>query len=181
MPNVDSTLRAVACWRYIIVTDLLKSFYQIPLSHSSLKYCGVATPFKGIRVYTRCAMGMPGSETALEELMSRVLSNLVQEGIVAKIADDLYCGGNTPEEVLQNWSRVLQHLNDNNLKLSAKKTRVCPKSTTILGWKWCQGTLQASPHPHSRSSCRRSSKNHPGTMLIHWLIQSAKSRPQRIC
>lgn len=62
-----------------------------------MKYYGVATPFRGVRVYARSAMGMPGSETALEELTCRVLGNLVQEGIVAKIADDLYCGGNTPE------------------------------------------------------------------------------------
>ena len=45
-------------------------------------------------------MGMPGSETYLEELMSRVLGNLIQEGCVAKIADDLYFGGNSPVEVL---------------------------------------------------------------------------------
>ena len=57
-----------------------------------MKYCGIATPFKGIRVYTRCAMGMPGSETALEELMSRVLGDMIQGGCVAKIADDLYVG-----------------------------------------------------------------------------------------
>ena len=30
MPNVDSTLRAIGGWKYIIITDLLKSFYQIP-------------------------------------------------------------------------------------------------------------------------------------------------------
>ena len=68
MPNVDSTLRQIASWKYIIKSDLQKAFYQIPLSKESMKYCGIATPFKGIRVYTRCAMGMPGSETALEEL-----------------------------------------------------------------------------------------------------------------
>ena len=28
----------------------------------------------------------------------------------------------------------------------AKKTRVCTKTTTILGWVWTQGTLHASPH-----------------------------------
>ena len=31
MPQVDNVLRDIAKWRYIIVTDLLKSFYQIPL------------------------------------------------------------------------------------------------------------------------------------------------------
>ena len=75
MPNVDSVLRDISRWRYLIATDLLQSFYQIPLSHASMKYCGVATPYKGIRVYTRCAMGMPGSETCLEELMCRILGD----------------------------------------------------------------------------------------------------------
>jgi len=146
MPNVDSVLRDIARWKYIIVTDLLQSFYQIPLSHSSMKYCGVATPYKGIRVYTRCAMGMPGSETCLEELMSRVLGDLIQEGSVAKIADDLYCGGDSPEEALETWARILSALKNNNLRLAAHKTVVCPRSTTILGWVWSQGTLQASQH-----------------------------------
>ena len=57
MPDVDSTLRTIAQWRYIIQTDLTKAVYQIPLSKASMKYCGVATPFRGVRVYTRCAMG----------------------------------------------------------------------------------------------------------------------------
>ena len=146
MPNVDGVLRDIARWKYMVITDLLQSFYQIPLARDSMKYCGVATPFKGIRVYTRSAMGMPGSETCLEEMMCRVLGDLIQEGCVAKIADDLYCGGNTYEEVLQNWSRVLAELKRNNLRLSARKTIVCPRSATILGWIWENGTLRASPH-----------------------------------
>ena len=89
LPDVDTTLRTIAQWKYIIVTDLTSAFYQIPLSKSSMKYCGVATPFRGIRAYTRCAMGMPGSETALEELMCRVLGECLQDGIAAKLADDL--------------------------------------------------------------------------------------------
>ena len=146
MPNVDSVLRDIGKWNYLIITDLLKSFYQIPLAHSSMKFCGVATPFKGIRVYTRSAMGMPGSETCLEELMSRVLGELIQEGCVAKIADDLYVGGISFEDALQNWQRVLEALKRNNLRLSASKTIVCPRTATILGWIWSNGTLQASPH-----------------------------------
>ena len=73
LPDVDSTLRHIAQWRHIIKTDLTSAFYQIPLAQESMKYCGVATPFKGVRVYKQSAMGMPGSETALEELMCLVL------------------------------------------------------------------------------------------------------------
>ena len=78
MPDIDTTLRQIACWKYVITTDLKEAFYQIPLAMESTKFCWISTPFKGTRVYRRCAMGMPGSETALEELMSRVLGDLIQ-------------------------------------------------------------------------------------------------------
>ena len=146
LPDVDSTLRLIAQWSHIIVTDLTSAFYQIPLAKESMKYCGVATPFKGERVYVRSAMGMPGSETALEEVMCRVLGPVLQDGSVEKIADDLYCGANTPQELLCNWKRVLQALHNCNLRLSAHKTIISPKTTTILGWIWTAGSLSASPH-----------------------------------
>lgn len=146
MPDVDSTLRDIAKWKYLIISDLSQSFYQIPLAHDSMKYCGVATPFKGIRVYTRSAMGMPGSETCLEELMSRIMGVLIQEGSVAKLADDLYCGGSSPEEALSNWTKVLAALDKNGLRLSPHKTFICPQSATVLGWLWRNGTIRASPH-----------------------------------
>ena len=146
LPDVDSTLRQIGQWKYIIATDLASAFYQIPLARESMKYCGVATPFKGVRVYTRSAMGMPGSEVALEELMCRVLGDLLQEGIVVKLADDLYCGGSTPENLLHNWKRILQALHFSGLSLSAPKTIIASRSAVILGWLWCGGSLQASSH-----------------------------------
>ena len=134
MPDVDSTLCQIAQWRHIITTDLTSTFYQIPLARKSMKYYGVATPFRGVRVYAHSLMGMPGSETALEELTCRVLGDPIHEGVVAKITDDLYCGADSPEELLQNWKRMLQALSKCNLKLSASKTVINSKSTVILGW-----------------------------------------------
>ena len=124
----------------------MEAFFQIPLDKESMKYCSVATPFKGIRVYGRCAMGLPDSETALEELMCRILGDCIQNDIVAKLADYLFCGGNTFEELLCNWSEVIERLHKCNMRLAPHKTVICPKSTTILGWIWSMGTIQASPH-----------------------------------
>ncbi|XP_065940483.1 uncharacterized protein [Magallana gigas] len=150
----DSTLRTISQWKYLIVTDLTSAFYQIPLARESMRYCGIVTPYKGVRVYTRCAIGMPGSETALEELVCKVLGDHLQAGFVSKLADDLNCGGNTPEELLQNWISVMIALNDCGLTLSAGKTIICPRSTTMLGWIWTQGRLSASltksqSYPHA--------------------------------
>ena len=165
MPNVDSTLRLVGQWKYIITSDLTSAFYQIPLARESMKYCGVAIPYRGTRVYVRSAMGMAGSETALEELMCRVLGDL-QAGVIAKLADDLYCGGNTPDELLENWIKVLGALHKKNLCLSASKTVINPKSTTILGWTWSEGTLTANPHRVSVPS----STEGRGDEVVQWSI-----------
>ena len=159
MPDVDSTLREIAKWKYLIKTDLTKAYYQVPLSKDSRKYCGTATPFRGIRVYLTSAAGMPGSETALEELMSRIFGDQIMKGCVAKIADDLYCGANTIEELLNNWKEVLEALDKCNLRLSPLKTGICPKSTTILGWIWTQGCLSASKHRISALSSCENPKN----------------------
>ena len=84
-------------------------------------------------MYARSVMGMPGSETALEELMCRVLGDLVKDGCIANIADDLFCGGDTLPELLQNWRNVLIRLSKCDLRFSASKMTICPKSTTLLG------------------------------------------------
>ena len=66
--------------------------------------------------------------------MCRALGDLLQDGCVAKVADDLYCGGNSPAELLVNWRKVLMALEKCNLRLSAKKTIICPMSTTMHPW-----------------------------------------------
>ena len=45
MPDVNSTLRTITPWRYLIKTDLTQAFYQTLLSQFSLKYCGIETHF----------------------------------------------------------------------------------------------------------------------------------------
>ncbi len=146
LPDMNSVLRWLAQWKFIICTDLQKAYYQIPLDPSSMKYCGVCTPFKGTRVYTTAAMGMPGSETALEEVVSRVFGSLIQSDRAIKIADNLFTGGNSLDELCNNWEEVLKAASRNSLSFSPSQTTINPKTTTILGWLWSQGTLSATPH-----------------------------------
>lgn len=142
----EQVLRFLAKWDYIIITDMTKQFFQMPVTKASMKYLGVLTPYKGLRVYTRAAMGMPGSTEHLDQLMRRILGDLMHEGSVSKIADDLYVGAKTMEGLLQAWERVLQQFQTNNLRLSAKKTVICPRSSVVLGWIWSKGSISPSPH-----------------------------------
>ena len=146
MSDVNQVMRSIGNWKFLVKTDLTSAYWQMPLSKESMRYCGVVTPFKGVRVYSRGAMGMPGTETALEELLSRVLGVLITEGGVVKMSDDLYVGAETPEALLAIWEKVLFLLQENGLRLCATKTVCCPTSVTILGWEWSNGTIKASPH-----------------------------------
>jgi len=144
--SCDDILRFLAGYQYIIKTDMTKQFFQLPMTKSSMKYLGVLTPYKGIRLYTRAAMGMPGSTEHLDELTSRIFGDMVQAGKVIRIADDLYAGANTIADLLAVWEELLTRMERNNLRLSAAKSVICPVSTTILGWHWSMGTITPSPH-----------------------------------
>ena len=54
-----------------------KAYFQIPLDPDSRKFCVVVTAYQGVRVYLRAAMDMPGSDCALDELMSRIHCDLI--------------------------------------------------------------------------------------------------------
>ena len=81
-------------------------------------------------------------------------------GSVAKIADNLYCGGATFEELYTNWELLLKAASRNDLRLSASQTVINPKTTNILGWVWSKGTIKANPH----SICTLQSCELPATV-----------------
>ena len=138
----------------IIKTDMTASYYQIQLKKESKRYCGVHTPFKGLRVYNVGVMGLPGVESALEELTCLILGDLVKEGRVCKLADDIIIGGKSAKEALETFKLVLHKLQENNIKLNPAKTFIAPRSVSILGWTWCAGRLKASSHKLSAlASC----------------------------
>ena len=87
--TTEDVFRFLARHKYVIKTDMTKQFFQLPKQKPSMKYLDVLTPCKGLRVFTRAVMGMPGSTEHLDELMSRVIGDLMHQGRVMKIADDL--------------------------------------------------------------------------------------------
>ena len=148
--SCEDTLRRLSSFKFLIKTDLTKAFFQMQLSDESLPYLGTVTPFKGLRIYLRPPMGMPGSSEYLQELLQRICGDFLQEGFLLLNHDDMFVGGDTSEALLISWYRLLLRLRENNITLSPSKTYICPKKVTILGWDWCEGTL--SPNTHSISA-----------------------------
>ena len=146
MPTVEDMLRTISEWKYLISSDLKDAFYQIPMAKESMKWCGTVTPFRGIRIYLVACQGLPGSSEWLEELLCLLIGEKVREGSAAKVADDLFIGGQTIKELFKNWSEVLDILAKNGLKLKPPKTFIAPTHAQLLGWDWNNGCIKASSH-----------------------------------
>ena len=144
--NVEQALHQIGQFDQLIITDLKESYFQIPLNPESSRYVGVISPYTGTYVYKRSVMGLPGSEAALEELLNRIFGDLVRAGKMVKIADDIFLGSDSTSSLLSIWKDVLNRLKLNGLKLSPTKTKICPKSASILGWEWESGSIRPSNH-----------------------------------
>ena len=116
-----------------------------------MRLTGVVTPFKGMRIYTTAAMGMPGSEIALNELTALLFGPMKQAGVLEVLMDDVYIGGDSFEELHDNYARFLHICNEADIRLGPSKVVICPATTEILGWTWRQGgILEVNQHASSR-------------------------------
>ena len=61
-------------------------------------------------MYTRSVMGLPGSEAALDELLSRIFGDLIKAGKMVKVSDDLYLGSDNIDTLISTWKEVLERL-----------------------------------------------------------------------
>lgn len=130
----------------VIYADLYESFFQNHINKRDWGYMAINSPFKGIRVYTRSTQGLLNQDEELQQLLNKVLGNLIMEGKCMKIADDLLIGGKDYDNAIENWNKVLNNLSLANLKLSPSKVRIFPSEAIIYGWQVKGNKITPDPH-----------------------------------
>ena len=130
----------------VIYADLFESFFQNHLCKKDWGYMAINSPFKGLRVYTRSTQGLLNQDEELQQLLNKVLGDLIMNGICMKIADDLLIGGKSYDDAILNWQKVLEKLSLSNLKLSPSKVRIFPSEATIFGWLVKGNVITPDPH-----------------------------------
>ncbi len=146
IPDQNEIFKFVANNPFVIYADLYESFFQNHLHKRDWGYMAINSPFKGLRVYTRSTQGLLNQDEELNQLLSKVLGEVLMDGSCIKIADDLLVGGQTLDDAINNWEKVLLRLSNANLKLSPAKVRIFPKEASIFGWTVRQGTISPDPH-----------------------------------
>lgn len=145
-------------WNYIIVMDLHSGFFQNHMDIDDAEWLGITTPFGGLRFMRRSGQGLLGQSEELDELLCKVLGPEMSNGIVARLADDLYVGGVDPQQTADNYKTVLAKLQAANIKISPAKTKVFLKSVDVLGWVWQQGGF-LSPSPHKVNAIKNTKQS----------------------
>ena len=133
-------------WKYLIFADLTSSYFQIKIAPNQLKYMGIMTPHRGIRIMTRLQQGLLNSDVHLDQVLGRVLGDEKVAGFCCVARDDLHVGGNTLDECIGNWEAVLSKLDAHNLKVSPSKVRIFLQDSEVFGHRVTNGTIRPSDH-----------------------------------
>ena len=142
----NDILTFLSRWKYLIYADLTNSYFQIKIAPAQLKYMGIMTPHRGIRIMQRLSQGLLNSDVHLDQVMGRVLGDEKAAGFCCVARDDLHIGGNTLDECLDNWETVLTKLDKHNLKVSPAKVRIFLQDSEVFGHRVIDGTIRPSDH-----------------------------------
>ena len=144
--TVNETIKKVGQYQWTIETDMTDSYFQRHMSPSKWPWMCFVSPFKGVYVMKRTSQGFINSAEGLTELVSGAVGHLAAQGKCVVHADNLWVGGDTVEEALENWKEVLASLAQNNLKLNPAKTIIFAPEINILGHIKEGRMLKPDPH-----------------------------------
>ena len=136
---------SMANWNYIGELDFSDFYYQLPFRTESprdklkLAYLCIRSAF-GTLCFRAAPMGLLGMDTFQDELTDRIFGDLILAGKVAKIADNLYFGGNTVIDLHNVFAEIAKRCATANLRVKPSKVNINLKSADVLGLHWSSGS-----------------------------------------
>ena len=100
-----------------------------------LSYLCIRTAM-GTLAFARAPMGLLGMDVFQDELTDTIFGDLVLAGKLCKIADNIYFGGDTLEEMLEVFTEVVIRCAKANLRVKPSKVILNIKSKDVLGLHW---------------------------------------------
>ena len=145
-PSISEAKRMISSFKYHVELDLTHCFWQGQMSAKDSQYLATPHPFQGLRVYVREPQGIRNASEHNSERLARVFGDLEQQGRMCRMADGLYIGGKSIEELLGNLREVFCRARHCGLTFKPSKVVVCPKKTVLFGWE--KNGSQWSPTTH---------------------------------
>jgi len=143
LPRIQDIFTMLHRKKYFTTLDMLKGFWQIPLSEESKSKTAFTTVF-GQWQFTRLPFGLASAPAAFQSIMNLVLSGLNWIHCMAYI-DDILIFSETYEHHLETLNLVFDRLRYANLKLKVAKCEWARTELLYLGHVVNSLGIQADP------------------------------------
>ena len=137
IPRIDDCLDNFGHAKYVTKFDLLKGFWQIPLTNRAKKISAFVTP-DGLYQYKVMPFGMKNSPATFQRLVNGLISNL--DGCKAYI-DDAIIFSEEWKQQLQTITTFFDRLSEAKLTVNLAKSEFCHANLTFLGHIVGQGQV----------------------------------------
>jgi hypothetical protein len=138
IPRIDDCIDHVGRATYVSTFDLLKGFWQVPLTERAKEISAFVTP-DGLYQYKVMPFGMKNFPATFQRLINGVLSGL--NGCKAYI-DDVICYSDTFSDHLHTIRALFDRLTDAKLTVNLAKSEFCHATLTFLGHVVGQGQVK---------------------------------------
>ena len=129
IPRIDDCIDKVGNSKYVTKFDLLKGFWQVPLTDRAKEVSAFATP-NGLYQYKVMPFGMKNSPATFQRLVNNLICGL--DGCDAYI-DDVIIYSDSWSYHLQRIRKFFDRLSKAKLTVNHAKTEFCHATVTFLG------------------------------------------------
>ena len=134
-PSISQAKRILSSFKYHVELDLSHCFWQGSIHPHDSQYLATPHPFGGLRVYRKEPQGIRNASEHNSERLARIFGDLEMNKQMCRMADGLYIGGQSLDELSANLCTVLQRAKLSGLTFKPSKVVVCPVTTILFGWK----------------------------------------------
>jgi hypothetical protein len=137
IPRVDDCIDQIGSAKFVTKFDLLKGYWQIPLTQRAREVSAFVTPF-GFYQYRVTAFGMRNSGSTFQRFMNKVISGLKKTKVYI---DDIIIYSDTWEEHMKAIRALFQRLMQYSLTVNLAKCDFAFATVKFLGHVVGQGQV----------------------------------------
>ena len=138
IPRIDDCIDKVGNSKYVTKFDLLKGFWQVPLTDRAKEVSAFATP-NGLYQYKVMPFGMKNSPATFQRLVNNIICGL--DGCDTYI-DDVIIYSDSWSDHLRRIRKFFDRLSKAKLTVNLAKTEFCHATVTFLGHLVGQGQVK---------------------------------------
>ena len=138
IPRVEDCIDKIGKSRYVTKIDLLKGYYQIPLTDRAKRISTIITP-KGLYHYNVMPFGLRNAPATFQRLINRVIADL--DHCEAYI-DDVIIATETWEDHIRTLRAFFERLVDARLTINLAKSEFGKATVQYLGYVVGQGHVK---------------------------------------